>query len=273
MVIRAGESVSLRLPEFIGPSFSGGAVESQPAGFVTACDWTEGTSMADPGVLRCPILITIAEWEFVNVTIPTDRGIQLPLNGVLKNNPAIQIETDAAAGQVIQSPLAFVEGVAAVSGLVKLFYTNPTALELTGLTLEFSIGFALFPGDKFTLTLPGFSSNRVNPGITASVLDNDGTYNVKGVWKNGSERNSSSIQCFDATLTFIVESEIPQNQITLNVEPVIYLPIDGVPQNAQFIRFGLDARWGALPPDGIGEAPLVLPAVSGVTLEALNPAA
>jgi len=166
MRIGFGETVSLYLPGFNGRNFTDEQVACDPPELIVKCSWDISTRM-----LTFPVEQAIAPKSQVNLTISQERGLSLPEEGVIDNSPMINIETNAVRGVVVGATLSTVEGIASVSGLVKLDYSNPIALEKSQLILTFKVQFDLLPGDKFSLTLPGFSSNRRTPKVVGEVLE------------------------------------------------------------------------------------------------------
>eukprot|EP00961_Rhodomonas_salina_P210192 2837939-Rhodomonas_salina.1 len=150
MPIAAGETVTLSLPGFSGPSFQGFAVTVGINTTIANASW-DGTNTT----LTLQLTQPVGAGEVGEYVFPLSAGLRVPRLGIRVDQTDLTIATNAVSGPV--PPTTFLDFPAVgILSVVRMSFNPPIAENTTALTLFFFSALRIDAGDVVLLTLPGF---------------------------------------------------------------------------------------------------------------------
>jgi hypothetical protein len=231
--IVAGEWVRVRLPGFGGTATTASPATSEPAGYITECDWDPAT-----GNLTFRATADIPGDLELTAIAPEEVGVELPPGGVdgrtsgTSGEGGPEFETAALSGPIDATPVARVQGVGALLRAELSFpctavSTMRACAGNTNATLSFAVRNQLRNGDRVVL----FASELLSPASAGppSVVSIPQRVFASAAWRRAAASDPAA--CGWELELVVATGAAGGVPVTATIGPLL-LPLAGVPASA-----------------------------------------
>ncbi len=231
--IAAGEWVRLHLPGFGGTAIASATATSEPAGYITECDWDPSS-----GYLTFRAAADIPSGMELTAIAPEAVGVELPVGGVdgrtggTSGVSGPEFETAALAGPIDSTPVSRVQGVGALlraevsfpcvaAAASRLCAGNTTA------TLSFAAHNQLHNGDLVVLLARELLSPAA--AVPLSIVSTPNGVLTTAAWRRAAA--STTAACGWELVLVVASGAAGGTAMTATIGPLL-LPLAGIPAGA-----------------------------------------